>query len=137
MKIKKKLKGMTLVEIIVAIAVFAAVSLILVMLGTAVDAQQRSARRVNKKVAVQGPIAEAQNDTNALLLNDEFDIVVAKKDSPESKVTVKGKLYSTQEFTIDDDGNKVADPDADEANLKFIEIQKPSSGSAPTPPPTT
>ncbi|MBQ8181300.1 MAG: type II secretion system protein [Ruminococcus sp.] len=137
MKKKKKLKGMTLVEIIVAIAVFAAVSLILVMLGTAVDAQQRSARRVNKKVAVQGPIAEAQNDTNALLLNDEFDIVVAKKDSPESKVTVKGKLYSTQEFTIDDDGNKVADPDADEANLKFIEIQKPSSGSAPTPPPTT
>ncbi len=137
MKKKKKLKGMTLVEIIVAIAVFAAVSLILVMLGTAVDAQQRSARRVNKKVAVQGPIAEAQNDTNALLLNDEFDIVVAKKDSPESKVTVKGKLYSTQEFTIDDDGNKVADPDADEANLKFIEIQKPSSGSTPTPPPTT
>lgn len=137
MKKKKKLKGMTLVEIIVAIAVFAAVSLILVMLGTAVDAQQRSARRVNKKVAVQGPIAEAQNDTNALLLNDEFNIVVAKKDSPESKVTVKGKLYSTQEFTIDDDGNKVADPDADEANLKFIEIQKPSSGSAPTPPPTT
>lgn len=137
MKKKKKLKGMTLVEIIVAIAVFAAVSLILVMLGTAVDAQQRSARKVNKKVAVQGPIAEAQNDTNALLLDDEYDIVVAKKDSPESKVTVKGKLYSTQGFTIDEDGNKVADPDADEANLKFIEIQKPTSASVPTPPPTT
>ena len=126
MKKKKKLKGMTLVEIIVAIAVFAMVSLILVMLGTAVDAQQRSARRVNKKVAVQGPIAEAQNDGNSYLLDDEYEISVAKKGSPSTGVTIKGKLYSTQGYTGDADGNQIPDPDADKANLKFIEIQKPT-----------
>lgn len=133
MKKKKKLKGMTLVEIIVAIAVFAMVSLILVMLGTAVDAQQRSATRVNKKVAVQGPIAEAQNDKNALLLDDEYEISVAKKGSAASSTTIKGKLYSTQGYTIDADGNQVPDPNADKANLKFIEIQGDVSPSEPTP----
>lgn len=134
MKKKKKLKGMTLVEIVVSIAVFAAISLILVMVGSAVNAQQRSANRVNRKVAVQGPLAEAQNDANALLLNDEYEIYVAKKDSPSSGVTVKGKLYSTEEFVIDADGNKVSSPDAEKANLKFIEIQKPNPGDSPVPP---
>lgn len=134
MKKKKKLKGMTLVEIVVSIAVFAAISLILVMVGSAVNAQQRSANRVNRKVAVQGPIAEAQNDANALLLNDEYEIYVAKKDSPSSGVTVKGKLYSTEEFIIDEDGNRVSSPDAEKANLKFIEIQKPTPGDVPVPP---
>ena len=134
MKKKKKLKGMTLVEIVVSIAVFAAISLILVMVGSAVNAQQRSANRVNRKVAVQGPLAEAQNDANALLLNDEYEIYVAKKDSPSSGVTVKGKLYSTEEFIIDEDGKKVSSPDAEKANLKFIEIQKPNPGDSPVPP---
>ena len=134
MKKKKKLKGMTLVEIVVSIAVFAAISLILVMVGSAVNAQQRSANRVNRKVAVQGPLAEAQNDSQALLLDDEYEIYVAKKDSPSSGVTVKGKLYSTEEFIIDEDGNRVSSPDAEKANLKFIEIQKPTPGDAPVPP---
>ncbi len=137
MKKKKKLKGMTLVEIVVSIAVFAAISLILVMIGSAVNAQERSATRVNRKVAVQGPIAEAQNDSNALLLDEEYEIYVAKKDSPSSGVTVTGKLYSTQKFTIDEDGNQVADPNAEKANLKFIEIQKPMSGDTAVPPATT
>ncbi len=137
MKKKKKLKGMTLVEIVVSIAVFAAISLILVMIGSAVNAQERSANKVNRKVAVQGPLAEAQNDSNAFLLDEEYKIEVAKKDSPETAVTVTGKLYSTQKFTIDEDGNQVADPNAEKANLKFIEIQKPMSGDAEVPPATT
>lgn len=137
MKKKKKLKGMTLVEIVVSIAVFAAISLILVMIGSAVNAQERSANKVNRKVAVQGPVAEAQNDDNALLLTEEYMIKVAKKDSPETAVTVTGKLYSTEKYIIDEDGNKVADPNAEKANLKFIEIQKPGSGDAEVPPATT
>ncbi len=137
MKKKKKLKGMTLVEIVVSIAVFAAISLILVMVGSAVNAHQRSANRVNRKVAVQGPVAEAQNDVNAILVNDKYEIYVAKKDSPTSGVTVTGKLYSTQKFTIDEEGNKVVAPDAEKANLQFIEIQKPMPGDAPVPPAAT
>ncbi len=127
MKKKKKLKGMTLIEIIVSIAVFAMISLILVMLGSSVNAQRRSAKKVNDKVAFQGPIAEAQNDENSLLMNDEYEIVVKKKGSDSTSSVVKGKLYSAQGYIIDEDGNKVADPDAEKANLKYIEIQKPTT----------
>ncbi len=126
MKKKKKLKGMTLIEIIVSIAVFAMISLILVMLGTSVNAQRRSARKVNEKVAFQGPIAEAQNDENSLLMDDEYEITVGKVGSASTVTVVKGKLYSAQGYILDEDGNKVADPEAEKANLKFIEIQKPS-----------
>lgn len=126
MKKKKKLKGMTLIEIIVSIAVFAMISLILVMLGSSVNAQRRSAKKVNDKVAFQGPIAEAQNDENSLLMNDEYEIVVKKKGSDSTSSVVKGKLYSAQGYIIDEDGNKVADPNAEKANLKYIEIQKPT-----------
>lgn len=126
MKKKTKLKGMTLIEIIVSIAVFAMISLILVMLGSSVNAQRRSAKKVNDKVAFQGPIAEAQNDENSLLMNDEYEIVVKKKGSDSTSSVVKGKLYSAQGYIIDEDGNKVADPDAEKANLKYIEIQKPT-----------
>lgn len=126
MKKKKKLKGMTLIEIIVSIAVFAMISLILVMLGTSVNAQRRSARKVNEKVAFQGPIAEAQNDENSLLMDDEYEITVGKVGSASTVTVVKGKLYSAQGYILDEDGNKVAAPEAEKANLKFIEIQKPS-----------
>lgn len=126
MKKKKKLKGMTLIEIIVSIAVFAMISLILVILGTSVNAQRRSARKVNEKVAFQGPIAEAQNDENSLLMDDEYEITVGKVGSASTVTVVKGKLYSAQGYILDEDGNKVADPEAEKANLKFIEIQKPS-----------
>ena len=126
MKKKKKLKGMTLIEIIVSIAVFAMISLILVMLGSSVNAQRRSAKKVNDKVAFQGPIAEAQNDENSLLMNDEYEIVVKKKGSDSTSSVVKGKLYSAQGYIIEEDGNKVADPNAEKANLKYIEIQKPT-----------
>ncbi len=127
MKKKKKLRGMTLVEIIVSIAVFAMISLILVMLGSSVNAQRRSTKRVNDKVAVQGPVAEAQNDENSLLMDDDYEIIVNKKGDASTSAVVKGKLYSAQGYIIDEDGNKVADPDAEKANLKFIEIQKPTS----------
>lgn len=126
MKKKKKLRGMSLIEIIVSIAVFAMISLILVTLGSAVNAQRRSAKRVNDKVAIQGPIAEAQKEDNALLMDDEYEIVVEKKGDANTAVTVKGKLYSAQGYIIDADGNQVAEPDAEKANLKFIEIQKPT-----------
>lgn len=127
MKKKKKLRGMTLVEIIVSIAVFAMISLILVMFGSSVNAQRRSTKRVNDKVAVQGPVAEAQNDENSLLMDDDYEIIVNKKGDASTSAVVKGKLYSAQGYIIDEDGNKVADPDAEKANLKFIEIQKPTS----------
>lgn len=128
-KRKKKLSGMTLVEVIISIAVFAAITLILTLLGRSVEAHQRAAKRLNDKVAVQGPIAEAQNEKSALLVDDEYEITVKKSNDAMAAVVVKGKLYSVEPFSVDDAGNQIPDPTADSANLKFIEIEKPTESS--------
>ncbi len=128
-KRKKKLSGMTLVEVIISIAVFAAITLILTLLGRAVESHQRTAKRINDKVAVQGPIAEAQNEKSALLVDDEYEITVQKSGDASAEVVVKGKLYSAEPFSVDNNGNQIPDPTADNANLKFIEIEKPTESS--------
>ena len=124
---KKKLRGMTLVEVVIAIVIFAALSLVLVVVGNSIEAHQRAARKLNNKVAVQGPIAEAQNKQSALLVNDEYEIKVEKSGDSSASVIVKGKLYSVEPFSVDDAGNQIPDPTAEDGNLSFIEIQKPSN----------
>lgn len=55
---KRKLKGMTLMEIIIAIAIVAVMSTVLVVAASSINSYLRSARQVNKRVADQAPIAE-------------------------------------------------------------------------------
>lgn len=80
---KKNLKGMTLVEIIVAMAIFAMLGVILVTLGSNVDISTRSANRLNKRVAIQAPYAASQDteysyetkdgDGNIIVTNAKLD----------------------------------------------------------------
>lgn len=62
---KRKFKGMTLMEIIIAIAIVAVMSTVLVVAGSAINSYLRSARQVNKRVADQAPIAEVGYDNPA------------------------------------------------------------------------
>lgn len=57
MKIKRTLKGMTLLECIIAIAVLAALSLILIRLGVTVDNTTKATTNLKTKVAEQTPYA--------------------------------------------------------------------------------
>ena len=163
-KSKKKLRGMTLVEVIIAILIFALLGMVLLGVGNATDAHQRAARKTNKKVNEEGPIAEAQSDKNAILLNRDYQIVVGEKkaaeatDSDEVKekgykvvnpVTIHGRLYSVEDGQVDDvtgelatdaNGNNIPDPNNDSGNFKFIEIDKPvetTTTVAGAPPVTT
>ena len=61
MKSRKKLKGMTLVEIIIAMAVFAVLGVILLGIGQVVDSTTKASSRLNKKMTVQAPYAAAKN----------------------------------------------------------------------------
>ena len=82
-KLKSKLSGMTLVEMIVALAVFAMLALILVLMGSAVKKNTRAANNLNSRIAVNGPIAEAQNTKDSFLADNNFVIQVANgKDVP-------------------------------------------------------
>ncbi len=76
-KLKSKLSGMTLVEMIVALAVFAMLALILVLMGSAVEKNTRAANNLNSRIAVNGPIAEAQNTKDSFLADNNFVIQVA------------------------------------------------------------
>jgi prepilin-type N-terminal cleavage/methylation domain-containing protein len=100
-KISKKLKGMTLIEIIISIAVFAVMGLMLVTAATSINQHTKSANKLNKKVAVQGPIAEAQYKNDAYLVDDDVTIKV------NGSIEIKGKAYSVVDPTAptDDEAN--------------------------------
>lgn len=55
---KRVFKGMTLMEIIIAIAIVAVMSTVLVVAASAINSYLRSARQVNGRVAEQAPVAE-------------------------------------------------------------------------------
>ena len=90
MKKQKKLslKGMTLMEIIIAIAVMAIISMIVVMAGVSAVHNLRIAHSVSEKNAVQSPFASAK-------LGDETD----KKDMViDLQITGGGK---SADLTVD------------------------------------
>ena len=65
---KRTLKGTTLVEIIISLAVFALLGVILLQTGTAIDRMNRATNRLNKRVNIQAPYAAAQKT--------EYDVIV-------------------------------------------------------------
>lgn len=150
-KIMKKLRGMTLVEIIVALAVFAMLSLVLVTLGNAAERHSRAARSLNSRVAVEGPIAEAQNEKEAYLVDNNYQIRVGKGQKTTDAsgnemivmpsngfVSIEGTLcYVNPELgtnaTDSGDYSKIPDPTADpgDYSFKYIVVPKPTGTMAP------
>lgn len=134
-KAKKKLKGMTLAEIIISLAVFAMVALVLCLMGKSVEANRREAMRVNNKINVQGPVAEAQRDSDSMLVNDDYSIKVKVKGNDASETEVKGKLYSTVKYVVEN-GTTGPAPDAADANFQYVQISPPGTNAAPSAPTT-
>lgn len=149
-KIMKKLRGMTLVEIIVALAVFAMLSLVLVTMGNAAERHSRAARSLNSRVAVEGPIAEAQNGNESYLADNAYQIRVAKGQKTTDAsgnevlvmpskgfVSIEGTLcYVNPELgtnATDVDGSVIPDPTADpgDYSFKYIAVPKPTGTMAP------
>lgn len=123
---KRTLKGMTLVEVIVALAIFTMLGVILITLGSTVDKTTRSSNKLNKRVSVQAPYAASKNisyntvddDGNPITtdlvanpssikvyIDEENDgnpdtITVNRMDGStedvDSEVTVSGNRYNTK-----------------------------------------
>ena len=111
-KKKKSLKGVTLVEIIISLAVVSVLTLLLVTTATTINAYIKSANHVNQKTTGQAPIAESgfTGSANELSTSDK-----------DIKITVNGKV------TLVGKGYSVVDPaaPADEGvggnlNMKFV-----------------
>ena len=109
-KFSKKLQDMTLIEIIIAIAVLAVMGLVLVTTAQVINQHTKAANQLNKKVAVQGPIAEAQYENDAYMIADDVKITV------NGSVEIKGKAYSV----VDPSAPTEADDLNSGLNFKFI-----------------
>ena len=143
---KRKLRGMTLIECIIAIAIVALATMVLAMFGNVVEANIKHSREMNTKVAVEGPIAEAQDTEGAHLVDNGVKIKVAKavittdestgevsKSFPTSGTieinAKKFKVNPDQELLPkDDEGNYQVNAAADDGNLnlQFLEVEIPT-----------
>ena len=82
-KSKKKLKGMTLIEMIISIFIFALMGGVLVLVGTSIDKQTKASNRLRDKIVEESPYAANHLDevtkpdgNKYQLSSEEIDIVV-------------------------------------------------------------
>lgn len=86
---KKKLKGMTLVEVIIALVIFVLLCTIMVRVGTITNSLLRNTDRMNNKTAAESPIGSVQ-DVDAL--RDAANAVYA---DPADALTAMGETDLT------------------------------------------
>lgn len=117
---KRKLKGMTLMEIIIAIAIVAVMSTVLIVAASAINSYLRSARNVNGRVADQAPIAEVgyQNPSSPTIAGG----IQIELEYNSNKMHVNGnvyKVYSDEEMAdhSDEFGSRL--------NMKYITDLQP------------
>lgn len=144
-KVNKKLKGMTLVEMIISIAIFAIMGGLLLLVGTHIDATNRSTNVLKNKVSTESPYAANQikeytdksNNSATLPASDvEVEVKVGSSD-----VKMKAKKYATEDLVTD--GLSPADKAAlkkkanGNLNLQFIEVEVTTTTAAVTTTATT
>lgn len=99
-KSKKKLKGMTLVEMIISIFIFALMGGLLILIGTHIDNTTKATNRLKNKIVVESPYAANHQvklgvDSNGVDINlpsTELDIVVEQDE-------ISGKYYYQEKDT--------------------------------------
>jgi len=129
MKSRKKLKGMTLMEIIISMAVFAMLGVILLGIGKTVDSTTKASSRFNKKMTVQAPYAAAKDvtdnnitiDVNGDGLVDDADKCYYQDESGNNIPVTPGKMNIEVYF-----GNK-----SNPTQVKVQKYQMEADGKTP------
>lgn len=98
----KTLKGMTLIEILISLAIFAMLSLVLVRVGTLVDRTNKATEQLNRRVTAESPAASAQ-DTAAFVYqyNPDGTVKLDASGNPMQKA-VQNEGRSDIHVSIDD-----------------------------------
>ncbi|HNZ99702.1 prepilin-type N-terminal cleavage/methylation domain-containing protein [Ruminococcus sp.] len=92
-KSKKKLKGMTLIEMIISIAIFAIMGGLLVLLGTHIDNTTKATNKLKNKIVEESPYAAnhqkvgVDKDGNTINLSSTPITITVEQDE------VAGKYY--------------------------------------------
>lgn len=143
-KVKKNLKGMTLYEMIISIAVFALMAVVLIAVGTHVDRTTRAANNLKSKMVAEAPFAANKISKNSDD-TDRFDseeihmtftmdreakwydkATDTNKTDPHASCTLDLQKYNTEAaFT----GDRSVHVDPNEVNsglnLQFVDILPP------------
>jgi len=101
-KSKKKLKGMTLIEMIISIFIFAIMGGLLILIGTHIDATSKATNNLKNKVVVESPYAA--NHISQIGVDEHGDPEYL--DKSEMDITVKihasGKYWVKEQTDADD-----------------------------------
>ena len=98
---KKKLKGMTLIEMIISIAVFAALCGILVMVGTHIDAQSRATNNLKDKIVKESPYAANRVDKYKENTTFPTKDMTFQIDYGSKKINVHATKHETENVVLD------------------------------------
>ncbi|MCR4638450.1 type II secretion system protein [Ruminococcus sp.] len=141
-KSKKSLKGMTLIEMIISIAIFAIMGGLLVLVGTHIDATNRATNVLKSKVSNESPYAAnhktsyLDKDGNAKELTPDNINVEIKLD--DTTVLLEAEKYNTEDVVTD--GLSNADKEAMKKkangglNLSFVKYKTtPAADPGETP----
>jgi prepilin-type N-terminal cleavage/methylation domain-containing protein len=124
-KQKKAVKGMTLIEIIIAMVVFAVAALILAQVGTTVSNISQQTNHVNRKVSIEAPYAEGHKQITYA------DPVEAAKNKPkEIKVTINNDIATKKKVQLNGKMVQTAVVNSSDqqitrrfdANLRYVDI---------------
>lgn len=142
-KVNKKLKGMTLIEMIISIAIFAIMGGLLILVGTHIDATNKATNVLKNKVAIESPYA-ANHVTKYTNKAGDPDNLPSSKVEVEVKVgsadvKMEADKYATEALVTD--GLTAAEKAAvkkkanGNLNLQFIEItpSAPAGGGGADP----
>lgn len=122
-KRKKNLKGMTLLEMIISIFLFAVMCGLLVLVGNNIDATTRATNNLKDKVTKQSPYAanrqaQFRDSTGADVMLDTEDVSIVIKfdgtvgtgtDAVQPDVELTAKKYKTDKIVLDGRSTKSQD----------------------------
>lgn len=91
MKNKRKLKGMTLIEVLVALAVFAMLALVLLTYGVYVDSTRRATTNLKDKIVVEDHYAASKQKKYGVDNTDPANPVDKKLSGTDIEITVKAQ----------------------------------------------
>ncbi len=141
-KMKKKVKGMTLIEVIVALAIFVVMTLMMVQVGAVTKSLMMQTNHMNRKTAAETPIASVQ-DVDALntlaagILDDEGNAMEVEATPVTFTISANGSsqtaIVNTVKYSSHAAG-EAADPNFDtnmSGHLEFYVVEQPTE--APTP----
>lgn len=132
---KKALKGMTIVECMIALLVFSVAALVMVKVGMVVCSYMTETSRLNRKVMIQAPKAETHNNSVQIGYGVHADPASGSKDTTRLIIEVETKkdsgIYIPCAMRVDEyQASAASDPDTNlNAELHYFDVDLTTKGS--------